>query len=733
MKEGIYKLLLTSCLLFLFESAFSQEWIPLNSSTKGSTKGQAVTMDVMEDDESSYQVHVSVNGIYDNVIQNEHGTFHSLSFGSNGYLTKEGEPALPLITQLIAIPSGTSPSVSIRNEVWEEIAIGTVYPAQSPYIGNRHITDFIFSDSTYGHPFMPFVLRQEKEMNWRGIRNFRVQICPFRYYPQENKLQVLKEFALVVDFHAQSISQSTRKELARETTHMGIFDNSVFSNRTLSDSKVNRSASDDYDYLIIVRNPIIYDSQKMKDFRRWKALMGYKSKVKLLRDEDNNFSCIKDTITFEYNNKHIKYVLLVGDIKDITARDSFYYINGYGNEYYKCDYWYGCIEGDDVELEIPIGRFPVSSLEQFSNMVDKTVRYEMWKDLEYNVLMMAHHGYTNGEGKVFEDCCDSIINRHMGSVNFIPIYGSTPTSTNALVTNTINQGVHIVNYRGHGAPDFWGGGWNTLNESYSSSAIDSIQSNTNAVFFSIACNTGNLSDANGCMLRTFTCASNGATAFLGHSTEADDHAATYFDQALFNNLLDSATYSLGNLITKAYIDLLRCGTYYPLIRRDVYSTVCGGDPSLELWTAEPQRFKGIRINYVNDYLNIRTGNVYGCDIFISSMDGELVDSFHVAANEQTFPMPSMQKFYISIKKHNYIPYVVLFDKEKDYIQDQVMDYNVFYFQSPFAMGESVTMEQEDDGPVVVKNGSDLRIKLGNGGVLLNNNTEIEKGATLVIK
>ena len=37
-------------------------------------------------------------------------------------------------------------------------------------------------------------------------------------------------------------------------------------------------------------------------------------------------------------------------------------------------------------------------------------------------------------------------------------------------------------------------------------------------------------------------------------------------------------------------------------------------------------------------------------------------------------MPSMQKFYISIKKHNYIPYVVLFDKEKDYIQDQVMDY-----------------------------------------------------------
>lgn len=734
MKEGIYKLLLTSCLLFLFESAFSQEWIPLN----GSTKGQAVTMDVMADDESSYQVHVSVNGIYDNVIQNEHGTFHSLSFGSNGYLTKEGEPALPLITQLIAIPSGTSPSVSIRNEVWEEIAIGTVYPAQSPYIGNRHITDFIFSDSTYGHPFMPFVLRQEKEMNWRGIRNFRVQICPFRYYPQENKLQVLKEFALVVDFHAQSISQSTRKELARETTHMGIFDNSVFSNRTLSDSKVNRSTSD-YDYLIIVRDTAILNSQKMKEFRRWKALMGYKSRVKLLRDEDNNPLAIKDSIATEYHNNNIKYVSLVGDINQIEAKDSFYIVNkNYSlgiteTIYYKCDYWYGCIDGDDVELEIPIGRFPVDSLEQFSNMVDKTIRYETWKDLEYRALMAAHCEYVAGEGKIFENCCDSIIDRHMGVLSFTPVYGSTSTATNTLLTNNINQGVHIVNYRGHGAPDYWGSEWNTHNENYSLSYIDSIQPNTNAVYFSIACNTGKLSNTNGCMLKTFTCAPNGAAAFLGHSTEADNHACSFFDKALFGNLLDSATYRLGDLIIKSYIDLLRCGTDYSQIRRDVYSTVCGGDPTLELWTAEPQRFKGIRINYVNDYLNIRTGNVYGCDIFISSMDGELIDSFHVAANEQTFPMPSMQKFYISIKKHNYIPYVVLFDKEKDYIQHQVMDYNVFYFQSPFAMGESVTMEQEDDGPVVVKNGSDLRIKLGNGGVLLNYNTEIEKGATLVIK
>jgi hypothetical protein len=696
-----------------------------------STKGQTVTTDVLEDGENSYKVHFSVNGLYDNIIHNDRGTFHSLSFGNNGYLMKEGEPALPLITQLIAIPTGTIPSVTIMDEMWEEVSIGTVYPAQPPYIGKTHNTEFIFSDSVYEQSFLPSVLRQEKEMNWCGIRNFRIQVCPFKYHPQDNRLQVLKEFVLHVTFRAQDVSQLAKEEQSLTRTHVGFFDNSVYTSTPPSSSKATRSSNDDYDYLILVKDPLIINSQKMKEFRRWKALMGYKSKVKLLRDEDNNFSCIKDTITFEYNNKHIKYVLLVGDIKDITARDSFYYINDYGNEYYKCDYWYGCIEGDDVELEIPIGRFPVSSLEQFSNMVDKTVRYEMWKDLEYNVLMMAHHGYTNGEGKVFEDCCDSIINRHMGSVNFIPIYGSTPTSTNALVTNTINQGVHIVNYRGHGAPDFWGGGWNTLNESYSSSAIDSIQSNTNAVFFSIACNTGNLSDANGCMLRTFTCASNGATAFLGHSTDADDHAATYFDQALFNNLLDSATYSLGNLITKAYIDLLRCGTYYPLIRRDVYSTVCGGDPSLELWTAVPQKFKRIKINYFNDSLYVRTGNVNECDISMSSMDGDLLGSFHATTNELSFPMPSQQKFYLSVKKHNHIPYIVLFDKETEELLSVDIDYNGFYFQSPFETGEGVY--SEGDGYTTVKNGSTMWVKLGSGGVRLGIKTKVEKGASLVIK
>lgn len=724
MKEGIYKLLLTPCLLFLFESAFSQEWIPLNSSTKG----QAVTMDVMEDDESSYQVHVSVNGIYDNVIQNEHGTFHSLSFGSNGYLTKEGEPALPLITQLIAIPSGTTPSVSIRNEVWEEIAIGTVYPAQSPYIGNRHITDFIFSDSTYGHPFMPSVLRQEKEMNWRGIRNFRVQICPFRYYPQENKLQVLKEFALVVDFHTQSISQSTRKELAREATHMGIFDNSVFSNRTLSDSKVNRSASDDYDYLIIVRNPIIYDSQKMKEFRRWKALMGYKSKVKLLRSDDNNFSCIKDTITFEYNNKHIKYVLLVGDIEDITARDSFYYINDYGNEYYKCDYWYGCIEGDDVEQEIPIGRFPVSDLGQFSNIVNKTIRYEMWENLDYRALLVAHNENNEYGGLYFEQCCEEIKTHHSSSLPFITAYGSNLASTNAYVTGIINQGVHIVNYRGHGNHDSWGH-WNGI-ESYSVTTFDSIQPNTNAVFFSNTCKTGSL-DSTICMLRTFTCAPNGAVAFIGHSINAEDSTSNHYNKYLFKNMLDSATYNLGYLIRKSYIDLIHNGDFLPYIFRNGYSTVCGGDPSLELWTAEPQKFKRIKINYFNDSLYVRTGNVNECDISMSSMDGDLLGSFHATTNELSFPMPSQQKFYLSVKKHNHIPYIVLFDKETEELLSVDIDYNVFYFHSPFEMREGDY--SVGDGYTTVKNGSTMWVKLGNGGVRLDLKTKVEKGASLVIK
>lgn len=716
MKDIFFRLLLTSCLFSLSNSAFSQEWIPLS----GDAKGEAVTMKVQENDELSYKVHISVNGLYDNIINNEYGLFHSISFGSNGHLAKEGEPALPLITRLIAIPSGTTPMVSIKDEVWEEISIGTLFPTQKSFYDGFHNAEFSFCDSVYERPFLPPVLQCSKEMIWRGIRNFRIQMCPFKYYPQLNSLLVLKEFVLSINFQGQAANLNSQKSLHKDYSHLGVFDNSVFSDQSLS-TKVSQTTNENYDYLIIASDNTILNSEEMKEFRRWKALMGYKSKTMRINPINNNPSNIKDSITAEYNNG-IKYVLLVGDINDIPAKEITY-----GSNSFISDYWYGCIEGNDVEQEVAIGRFPVSSLEQFSHMMDKTIRYETWKNLDYESLLVAHNEF--GGYYLFERCCDSIVSKHHTKLPFITAYGSNSSSTNSYVTNIINQGAHIVNYRGHAAVNYWGP-WNNYSESYYSTVIDTIQQNTNAVFFSVACNTGNL-NADNCMLRAFMCPSNGAAAFLGSSTESEHGTNNEYNKSLYGNLLDSMAYCLGDLNMKAFMDLMKGDLYLPNIEENAYSYICGGDPSLELWTATPQTMN-VDWSVGNGQVTINTNLTGDYYITVASENGNLLEK-DTCSNSSTYtvPIPSNHdKFYIAVNKHNYYPYIIFFDTISEEIIDKTFDYDAYYSASPV---EIFSMPPTFNEEVVVKSGHKLSIKNGSEGVNILENFECEKGARFEIK
>ena len=73
-------------------------------------------MTVLQSDALGYKVKVTVNGLYDETVQNEKGTFHSLSLGRVERLLTMGSPALPCINQIIAIPPDATmslPKVSI--------------------------------------------------------------------------------------------------------------------------------------------------------------------------------------------------------------------------------------------------------------------------------------------------------------------------------------------------------------------------------------------------------------------------------------------------------------------------------------------------------------------------------------------------------------------------------------------------------------------------------------------
>ena len=99
-------------------------------------------------------------------------------------------------------------------------------------------------------------------------------------------------------------------------------------------------------------------------------------------------------------------------------------------------------------------------------------------------------------------------------------------------------------------------------------------------------------------------------------------------------------------------------------------------------------------------------------------------------NTFTIAAPSVNCYFV-INKHNYIPYIIKYDKTSHYVQNETFNHDVFYASSPLNIGSNVT-NSKPFGDVVVKKGHTLSIK-GNVEVTIKNGFNVEKGAVLDIK
>ena len=339
----------------------------------------------------------------------------------------------------------------------------------------------------------------------------------------------------------------------------------------------------------------------------------------------------------------------------------------------------------------------------------------------------------------YQSYCDTIYGYYHNHTTFYKAYGSTvahggTNATNSDVINYINQGMHIVNYRGHGSAYYWGNpNWNESNETFYYSGVNNLNSNTNAVFFSVSCNTGNITVSNN-MLEAFMRSSRGASAFVGSTSSSYTIPNNYYNVKLYHELYDKGMYQLGDINMKAHVLNIQTYSTSPFYTGhaidDAFSYICGGDPALEIWTNNPQPVPNVGITSSGDSVTVSTGLSNGYHVYVSSLDGELVDSLWVTSSSITFAKPD-DKFYFSVSKHDYIPFVVYCDSEANTLQNVNVTENRFYDNTPFAAGENV--DSGSIGDVIVNSGSTLFIQKGSGGVLLDNGFKCETGAGLEVK
>lgn len=724
-----------SCLLLVSFVTNAQSWVALD----GAKEGVGYTMEVLNSDAVRHQARVKVHGYYDHIMKVDNEEYHQISLPDASETHEAGCPQLPVIPLLIAIPEGATYKVSVEEGCWKDVPIGKIYPAQPDVKESAPDPEFQISEEAYKSiPHKVSLISTSSEQVWRNIRNVGVYLLPFRYNPIENRLSVLTDFVLTVKFEGASSQSKVKKKDIADAVQWHMFNNHIESFPVDDESIRYASSSDDYDYLIIVGNlPSILNSQALQDFRKWKAFKGYKTKVVSTSTIGSTPEAIKSYISQEYYNNNLDYVLLIGDYDKVPMKSIMMYTPN--EETSKGDYWYGCISGgdSDYEAEIPIGRFSTNSLLTFQNMVDKTISYEKKYNGNYRETVLIAHKQKSTDNDYYQKCCEYIKTEYDPPSTIRTLFGASG-STNGDVINIINQGMHIVNYRGHGETMHWGLNgtgeyyqpWNTNNQFFEANQISSID--TCSIYFNICCLTGDITEEP-CMMETFMRSEKGAIACIAATEEMWRIADNNYNKALFNQLLCYDNWYLGNISVNSHISTITgsMGNQNKRASYNALSYICGGDPTLEIWTGTPHSYCDVTFVKNGSSLTISSPSFSSNDIIsIVSASGELIQKLTMTGTSCTFTAPS-GNFYVAVKRHNYYPYVVYCSLD-NYMQNETIETDSYYYASPLNIGYNVTTAKPY-GNVSVKSGVKLSIQKGSGGVAIKNGFECERGAELIIE
>ena len=638
-------------------------WISIGNSTSN----KCITITTIESNENEYKAKFEIHGYYDNVITIGGSNYHQLSFDEPGSLTFVGEPALPIISRLIALPKGEDFDVRIENEKWsEDFYVGQVMPSQRSVRETEKRPPFEKNDLIYGRDeYQTERFHVGALQTWRSVNNRALNICPIRYKPKEGKMSVLKEFVLRISFDDAAKTNKMKSE------DMHLFLNPI-SIEDVESSNQFRESPDSYDYLIIAGNiPGVLGSQALADFRRWKAFKGYRTKVVSTNTIGNSESLIKQYIKND-SAKGVKYVLFLGNHHLIPT----YFYTDINYDVAKSDYWYGCLgDNTDVEADINIGRFPTYTLSELTNMINKTISYERTARSYGNEALLVAH---NGDGVYdFQGCSETIrTESYNNPMSFTTAYGKSPQVgggvSNDSVISEINEGKNIINYRGLGEHDCWRE-WNGYSEYFYGAEVDSLNNSTNDVYFCIASYIGSLGTYR-TFMESFMSADNGAVSMIAASGDVYYTSNSSFNKKLFIKLLNDSIYNIGDLNVTAHISNIASATGEEH-RKAVYnafSYLCGGDPSLEIITDVTNTIDDYTLSLNGQNLIVNCNDISGYKVCIVNESDSLLSVANATNATCSLPLPT-ENFYLVLNKHNYVPRIIYVNVTDSYIQNKVFE------------------------------------------------------------
>ena len=242
------------------------------------------------------------------------------------------------------------------------------------------------------------------------------------------------------------------------------------------------------------------------------------------------------------------------------------------------DGWFATVNGPDMLVDIALGRVPVAADSELSGVVGKIMAYEalsVTNTWHKKALLAA----DNVDGAYnFKGASTTNVNSHLLSNGFLCttayLDDLTVSQTRSVISNTINSGVYVVSYFGHGAVDLW------ADESiFNSNDVTRLNNSILPLFTVLTCRNGDFDEPGVvCMAEQLLARpTRGAIAAIAANTLSIEEAAEVFANGFYEALMKTNEYErVGDVMNAG---LLKLWTASPASTELLFYGIFG-DPAL---------------------------------------------------------------------------------------------------------------------------------------------------------
>ena len=545
------KVLLSLLLLALGASAMAQQRIQLRSADKA---------ECVKSDMTSLKASFSFSTIEAQDYESERGTFSWLSLANTVLGGNAGDPQIPVVNQLIAVPFGAQPRIEITSYSTTDYRLAdynlhTLVPRQLPVRKSQDPDEvpFVMNEAAY----QTSGLRTEPQATvsvegiMRGVQLGTMTIEPVSYDPVSNTIRVFNDIEVTVSFDGAD-AQATEDMLLR--TYSPAFDAvyaQLFNNRAITD--VYDQHPDLYNTpvkMLVICYSGFQGNAALNSWLQWKLQKGYYVDIFYTSETGTSASSIASFIKTKYNasvsaGNAYTYLIVIGDTGQVPQYMNKNIDSSIGN--CASDLGYASVNFSSSTSnyfpDMYYSRISVENTTHLTNYMNKVLTYEKYEFTDggnyLNNVILVGGWDSNWTSRVAKPTINYATNNYFKSSN--TTYGGFENGTiNATIStsstqgysgtnngcyNGINNGVCFLNYTAHGDKQEW-------YQPKMTAAHVATLTNTGKYFFGVGncCLTGNFNNTtttyspgsaigtNACFAETMIRVPNaGAIAYVGCS------------------------------------------------------------------------------------------------------------------------------------------------------------------------------------------------------------------------